>query len=174
MKKVLLLLVVILSVNDLLAKVFFLFKEVNKEWSIGIIGGYVGYGRGISNGAVGVSLAIKGFYADVMVWPSSENDMGVDKWSDKMTTVVHIGYQIPIVKNLRFIPVIGYAKIAYGTTDGSDYTISDSGIVHNKFSEKKSVSGLDFGGIAVINIKKVNINLAFTKYSILGGIALEF
>ena len=164
MKKVLLLLVVILSVNDLLAKVFFLFKEVNKEWSIGIIGGYVG-----------VSLAIKGFYADVMGWPSShENDMGVDKWSDKMTTVVHIGYQIPIVKNLRFIPVIGYAKIAYGTTDGSDYTISDSGIVHNKFSEKKSVSGLDFGGIAVINIKKVNINLAFTKYSILGGIALEF
>ena len=168
MKKVLLLLVVILSVNDLLAKVFFLFKEVNKEWSIGIIGGYVGYGRGISNGAVGVSLAIKGFYADVMGWPSShENDMGVDKWSDKMTTVVHIGYQIPIVKNLRFIPVIGYAKIAYGTTDGSDYTISDSGIVHNKFSEKKSVSGLDFGGIAVINIKKVNINLAFTKYSTL-------
>lgn len=175
MKKVLLLLVVILSVNDLLAKVFFPFKEVNKEWSIGIIGGYVGYGRGISNGAVGVSLAIKGFYADVMGWPSShENDMGVDKWSDKMTTVVHIGYQIPIVKNLRFIPVIGYAKIAYGTTDGSDYTISDSGIVHNKFSEKKSVSGLDFGGIAVINVKKVNINLAFTKYSILGGIALEF
>ena len=169
MKKVLLLLVVILSVNDLLAKVFFPFKEVNKEWSIGIIGGYV------ANGAVGVSLAIKGFYADVMGWPSShENDMGVDKWSDKMTTVVHIGYQIPIVKNLRFIPVIGYAKIAYGTTDGSDYTISDSGIVHNKFSEKKSVSGLDFGGIAVINIKKVNINLAFTKYSILGGIALEF
>ena len=52
--------------NDLLAKVFFPFKEVNKEWSIGIIGGYVGYGRGISNGAVGVSLAIKGFYADVM------------------------------------------------------------------------------------------------------------
>ena len=127
----------------------------------------MGYGRGISNGAVGVSLAIKGFYADVMGWPSShENDMGVDKWSDKMTTVVHIGYQIPIVKNLRFIPVIGYAKIAYGTTDGSDYTISESGIVHNKFSEKKSVSGLDFGGIAVINIKKVNINLAFTKYSI--------
>ena len=66
MKKVLLLLVVILSVNDLLAKVFFPFKEVNKEWSIGIIGGYVGYGRGISNGAVVVSLAIKGFYADVM------------------------------------------------------------------------------------------------------------
>ena len=73
-----------------------------------------------------------------MGWPSShENDMGVDKWSDKMTTVVHIGYQIPIVKNLRFIPVIGYAKIAYGTTDGSDYTISDSGIVHNKFQRKK-------------------------------------
>lgn len=175
MKKALLLLVVILSMNDLLAKGFFPFNEVNKEWSIGIIGGYVGYGRGISNGAVGVSLAIKGFYAGVMGWPSShENDMGVGKWSDKTSAVVHIGYQIPIVKNLRFIPVIGYAKIAYGTTDGSDYTISDSGVVHNKFSEKKSVSGLDFGGVAVVNIKKVNINLAFTKYSILGGIALEF
>ena len=96
----------------------------------------MGYGRGVSNGAVGVSLAIKGFYAGVMGWPSShENDMGVDKWSDKTTTVVHIGYQIPIVKNLR------YAKIAYGTTDGSDYTISDSGIVHNKFSEKKVFRG---------------------------------
>lgn len=31
----------------------------------------MGYGRGVSNGAVGVSLAIKGFYADVMGWPSS-------------------------------------------------------------------------------------------------------
>ena len=38
----------------------------------------MGYGRGVSNGAVGVSLAIKGFYAGVMGWPSShENDMEV-------------------------------------------------------------------------------------------------
>ena len=90
----------------------------------------MGYGRGVSNGAVGVSLAIKGFYAGVMGWPSShENDMGVDKWSDKTTTVVHIGYQIPIVKNLRFIPVIGYAKYSCYTGGGAshegDFTASE-------------------------------------------------
>lgn len=89
--------------------------------------------------------------------------MGVDKWSDKTSAVVHIGYQIPIVKNLRFIPVIGYAKIAYGTTDGSDYTISDSGVVHNKFSEKKSVSGVRFWWGGSRKYKKSKYKFGFYK-----------
>ena len=77
----------------------FPFKEVNRKWNIGMMGGYVGYGKDISNGAIGVNLTIKGFYADIMGWPSShENDMGIDKWSDKTSFAFHVGYQIPIVK----------------------------------------------------------------------------
>lgn len=175
MKKLFLILIIMSTVLEVSAKNVFPFKEVNNKWNLGVIGGYVGYGKNISNGAVGISLTIKGFYADIMGWPSShEHDMGVDKWSDKTSLVLHTGYQIPIVKSLRIIPIVGFSKVAYGTTDGSDYDISDSGTVHNKFSESKAISGLDFGGIVVINIKKLNINLALTKYTILGGIAMEF
>ncbi len=173
MKKIIFILVMILPMINASANRIFPFKEVNRKWNIGMMGGYVGYGKDISNGAIGVNLTIKGFYADIMGWPSShENDMGIDKWSDKTSFAFHVGYQIPIVKKIRFIPIIGYAKVAYGTTDGSDYTISSSG-VHNKFFEKESISGLDFGGMAVINMKKINVNLAFTKYAIFGGVALE-
>lgn len=175
MKKILLLMMVIIPVVGVSANNLFPFKEINKKWNIGIIGGYVGYGRDMSNGAVGLSLTIKGFYADFMGWPSShENDMGVDKWPDKKCNTVHLGYQIPIVKRLRITPVIGYAKVSYGTTDGSDYEFSNSGTVHNKYYEKENISGFDFGGIATINIKKVNINLAVTRFALFGGISLEF
>lgn len=125
--------------------------------------------------AIGLNLTIKGFYADFMGWPSShENDMGVDEWSDKKCNVAHLGYQIPIVRSFRIIPIIGYAKISNGTTDGSDYDKSNSGTVHNRYTEKETISGLDFGGIVTINIKKININLAITKYTLFGGIAIEF
>lgn len=175
MKNILLMLFIILAIIETSAKTIFPFKEVNNKCNLGIIGGYLGYGKDISNGGGGVSFTIKGFYGDVMGWPPShEKDMGVSKWPDKTSVSLHVGYQIPILKCLRFIPVIGFTKVASGTTDGSNYTISSSGTIHNKFSEKESISGLDFGGIAVINIKKININLACTKYTILGGIAMEF
>lgn len=175
MKKNLFLIMVIIPIINISAKNLFPFKEINRKWNIGLMGGYVGYGRDLSNGAVGFNLNIKGFYVDFMGWPSShENDMGVDKWADKKCNIAHIGYQIPIVKHFRFTPIMGYAKVSNGTTDGSDYEISNSGTVHNKYSEKNNVSGFDFGGVTTINIKKININIAITKFALFGGIAMEF
>ena len=165
----------ILPMVGMSAKDLFPFREVNKKWNIGIMGGYAGYGKNISSGAIGLNLTIKGFYADFIGWPGNHSkDMGVDSWSDKTCIAAHFGYQIPIVKSLRFIPIIGYAKVASGTTDGSHYNISSSGTVHNSFSEDKRISGLDFGGVAVINWKMININLAVTRYAIFGGIGIEF
>lgn len=175
MKKLLLGLIMILSMLEVSARTFFPFKEVNRNWNVGLMGGYVGYGKDLSSGAAGFNLTIKGFYANIMGWaPSHKNDMGVDKWSDKKCHLAHAGYQIPISKSLRIIPLIGYANVTAGTTDGSDYEFSESGEVHNKFTGEETVSGLDFGGVAVINIKMVNINLALTKYAVFGGVAIEF
>lgn len=174
-KKLFFIFIMILTLSEVSASNIFPFKEVNKSWNAGLLGGYVGYGKDISNGAIGFSLTIRGFYTDYMGWyPTHEHDMGVGQWPGKQCTVVHTGYQIPIIKCLRFIPTIGYAKVAYGTTNGRDYTISDSGTVHNKFLEKEAVSGFDFGGIITINIKRLDINLALTKYAMFGGIAVEF
>ncbi|NDV84890.1 hypothetical protein [Bacteroides sp. 51] len=175
MKKGLFLLIVILSAFEVSAKGLFPIKEVNRKWNVGLMGGYVGYGKDLTSGAAGFNLTIKGFYVDVMGWaPSHKNDMGVEKWSDKKCHLAHAGYQIPISKGFRLIPLIGYANVTAGTTDGSDYEFSESGEVHNKFTGDKTISGLDFGGAAVINIKKVNINLALTKYAMFGGVAIEF
>lgn len=37
-----------MPIANVSAKNLFPFKEVNKKWNIGLIGGYVGYGRDIS------------------------------------------------------------------------------------------------------------------------------
>ena len=93
------------------AQGIFPFKEINSKWNVGMMGGFVGYGRDISYGAVGINLTVKGFYADFMgLPPSRENDMGIKRWSDKSSLLVHVGYQIPITKSIRLVPVIGMQK----------------------------------------------------------------
>lgn len=149
------------------------FSEVNNAWNLSFIGSYVGYNDPISYGAVGGSLTIKGFYIDIMGFsPIHNNDVRVDKWNDKSSFLCHFGYQIPIIKQLRLIPVVGYAHISQGITDGSNWTVGNNGI-SNKYHSLRSVSRFDYGGIIVLNYKRAIFNIGITRTCITGGIGLE-
>lgn len=146
----------------------------NSTWNMSVIGGYVGHSDPIHYGAVGMSLTIKGFYFDVMGFPAiHEKDVRVDKWDDKRSFLCHVGYQIPIAQAFRIIPVVGYANISSGVTDGWDWSAGSDGI-YNKYHADKSISRFDFGGIAVFMHRNLVLSLAATRSAIYGGIGFEF
>lgn len=147
--------------------------SVNKKWNIGILGGCMGYADDLTMGAFGMNTTVKGFYADFLVLPRAHvNDTNVEKWDDKQCFGFHAGYQIPIVKALRIIPMIGYSHISKGTTDGSSWSVGSNGIV-NSYKADTKINEFDYGAMVVVNIKKVNIDVAVTRHAIFGGVALE-
>ena len=149
------------------------FEYANKTIDLGILGGVVGAQDGYSYGAMGFNMTIYGVYADVLFWPKEhENDVRVQKWQDKSCIAGHFGYQIPITKAFRIIPVIGYAKVEEGETDGRDWTVGSNGI-KNKFNAEKKVSGFDYGGVLVYSIGKCNLYASMTRRTIFGGIGLS-
>ena len=151
-----------------------LFSQTNKrKFALGGMGGAIGLGSK-TLGAGGFSLTICGFYADIIFKGAShEDDTGVDTWEDEKGIATHLGYQIPIRRWLRLIPLVGYCKVSEGETDGSDYYLDDSG-VHNKFVANWSDGGVDFGGMMVLHFGVFNIYLGGTTSSAYGGLGFEF
>ena len=121
-----------------------------------------------------LSTTIYGFYFDVGVCPSShESDVRVDKWDDNKALMFHAGYQLPLTKWLRVIPIIGYSHYASGTTDGSNYHVTSNGI-HNEFTADESFSKFDYGTAAVFNMNHINLQATITRYSWYLGVGYEF
>ena len=90
-----------------------------------------------------------------------------------------MGYQIPIVEFVRILPVIGYAQISTGITDGLDYSTSydsksRSWVVNNKYNKQWQSGGFDAGGGLVFNIGPVNVFVIGTMSSVYGGVGVEF
>lgn len=148
--------------------------EANKKWSIGLMGAYMHFPNDVSRGAVGFNLRIKGFYVDLMGWGSShERDVNYDKWDERTSFVAHIGYQIPLFKCFRIIPIVGYASAGKTKTDGTDWSV-DSGGIKNEESSSTDASGVDAGGLVCINIRKLNIYLGITNHLYMGGVGIQF
>lgn len=176
MKKLLLTIVCLLSISiKSVAVDFFPISEVNnKHYSVGLLGGYVGYADDLGSGAFGFSVTAWGAYLDLIGWPRTHaNDTGVDEWDDQYCFGVHLGYQIPITKTVRIVPLLGYTSVQEGTTDGGKWSVSN-GRINNSFSADNEVSGFDYGGMLVFNYKFINFNAAVTRYAVYGGVSFEF
>lgn len=150
------------------------FDYANKSFSIGLIGGVVGAQDDMAYGALGVNITAYGLYADFMGWPKSHaNDVEVEKWHDKSSMAAHVGYQLPVTKSFRIIPVVGYAKVEEGATDGSNWKVGSSGIV-NDFEAEHKKDGVDYGAVLVLNIGKINLYAAGTRRTFFGGLGFNF
>ena len=148
--------------------------EANKKWSIGILAGAHGVFDDKARGVFGLNLTIKGIYLDFLGKGSShKSDVRVDKWKESSGTVFHLGYQIPLTRALRIIPIVGYYTLGKITTDGYDWKVTSSGISNKTYTSVDS-RGVDYGGILVINIKHVNIYAAGTAHTLYGGVAYQF
>lgn len=160
----------------LFPKLFYL----NKAVSVGLIGGTL---DNFEYGAIGINASFYGFYADFMGWPRKHySDLRIDKWEDSKVFAWHAGYQIPIhyydKGSIRLIPLLGYAKIELGITDGSDWTSGDSGII-NSFTVTDVKKGFDYGAaFAFQNYDRkfgyYNFYIAYTRYTAWLGFGIEF
>ncbi len=154
------------------ATTMFPFNEVNKKWNISINGGY---NHSAEVMVYGFGLTIKGFHVTIGGTGSThEDDVRVGKWEEKSSVIIHAGYQIPITKAIRIIPVIGTSGAGEVLTNGYDYKISNNGTIHNKTHNDIKYK-FDYGAHLVLNpYKKLIINLAGTKYTLYAGIGFEF
>lgn len=170
MKKVALALLAMSISFSVLAADLFPFEEVNHKWNLSLLGGYNHKGK---VGLAGWGLTVRGFHLTIGGTTSShKHDMGVDTWKEKASFLFHAGYQIPIVRSFRVIPVVGMAGIGEVTTDGSDYEI-DGTTVENKVSSDLKYK-LDYGAHFVYNHRKLIVKVCATRYTVAGGIGLEF
>lgn len=171
MKKSLLLLTAFLCVMSATATDWFPFSEVNRKWNISINGGYSPEKK---TGIYGLWATVRGFHVEVGGLGSShEHDRRVGAWKEKASAMFHVGYQVPIVKAFRIIPVLGMTGVGEVTTDGYDYTFSDTDQVYNKVSTEIKYK-FDYGATLVVNHRSLIINLGATRYTLTGGIGLEF
>lgn len=150
---------------------WFPFKEVNHKWNISLNGGYSPEKK---VGMYGLGVTFRGFHLTVGGLGSShKHDMNVGTWTEKASVMVQAGYQIPIVKAFRVIPVVGVAGIGETVTDGYTYYYNNSPYVINKVSSDIKYK-FDYGAHFVFNHRKLIVNLSATRYTLLGGLGLEF
>lgn len=160
---------VCLSANS---KGLFPFREVNKKWNLSVNGGY---NHNMEVGVYSFGLTIKGFHLTIggSGSPSHKHDVRVDTWKEKSSSLIHAGFQIPITKSFRIIPVVGMAGAGDTITDGSDWEVSKNGTINNKIIHDISYR-FDYGAHLVYNHRKLIINLAASRYTVFAGIGLEF
>ena len=176
MKKIIVLL--LLAITDVQAQAQLLQGEglkANQSAEIGLIGGALGINDDLSSAALGFNLIIKGFYADLLLWPRAHaNSTDVDKHEDEKTAFgIHAGYHFPLTKWLSVIPIVGYAEVKNGTTYGSKYTISN-GNINNSYDVKDKNNGFDYGGLLCFHINAVRLYAAGTRFGVYGGIGIGF
>lgn len=149
-------------------------KSANKRWELGILGTYMHFKNDVTRGGVGFNFMYHGIYVDYMGWTSSHgSDVKVGKWKEETCKTFHAGYQIPINRNFRIIPVIGYAVADITYTDGHNWSVTSSGISNSQYAAAED-KGFDFGAVFCVNIKKVDLFAACTAHNFYGGIGLEF
>lgn len=153
-----------------------IFKEVNRKTALGIGGGVAGLTTDYFTGAFSFNMTLKGYHVDVCVMGSGDDhkhDVRVDKWSSDYYYSMHLGYQIPVTRNFRFIPLVGFWVTGKSTTDGADWTVSGGQIV-NKTSSTHDAAGFDYGAQLNFKVKKLLLYGNITRYTACVGIGFEF
>lgn len=180
MKKTVLSLAILFSCLTASAQ-WFPFADVNfGHAGIAFQGGALGLGKEVTRAAFGANLLVYGVYIDALyAGPQHKHDPKLDTWDDNNAISVHLGYQIPIIEYVRIIPIVGYAQVSKGITDGTDYNVeystsSRSWLVNNKYTKTWKEGYFDAGGSIVVNIGPANIFLTGTMCSVYGGIGVEF
>ena len=155
--------------------------EVNfKHYGVGFQAGALGLGKEVTRFAIGANVLAYGVYMDFLYSaPQHAHDPKVTLWDDNSGYAIHVGYQIPILTFLRVIPIIGYAEVNKGITDGTkysyDYSVTDKRwVINNEYTKTWDDGGFDAGGSVVLNIGKVNVFVTGTMSSVYGGVGVAF
>lgn len=154
--------------------------RLNESFSIGILGAGLEH---MDYGAMGLNTTFYGVYLDYMWWPRRhDNDVRIGQWKDHSVWAAHVGYQIPFFQyagsSIRLLPMVGYASIKEGITDGNDWSVGENGI-ENKFHVTEEKGGFDYGAALVFQntdskIGAYDFSIGVTRRTLWVGFAWEF
>lgn len=171
MKKILFLLLLILMAGPAArATEWWPFAEVNNKLDLS-----VNYGWHLDShvGAMGFGVTIKGIHLTIGGVGSCKLPDG-QKPSGRNTAsaMIQAGYQIPVVRAFRIIPVVGTAavgKIVYDTEGQENAKPGDDPKTRLDMRYR-----FDGGVHFVFNWRRLIVNAAITRYTAFGGIGIEF
>ena len=149
----------------------------------GITVGQVGSFTDRARFGLGAYALYNGIYLDfIKADPQHKynNRLSDTQYNDTAAFIIDAGYQIPVVKWLRLMPLVGYTQTNEGITDGAslnhsydtdtgstwyhDYTVTPGSRLHY----------FNYGaGISVQPCKWFSINLIASRYALYGGIGLD-
>lgn len=157
----------ILSVR---AAELFPFGEVNNKLNLSL---NAGYHFNSNVGVMGFGVTIKGIHLTIGgVGNCKMKTEDVLKNKNTASAMIQLGYQIPIVKQFRVIPVVGTAavgKVVFDNTDADKRSASDDPKTRLQMKYR-----FDAGVHFVYNYKKLIVNAAITRYTVFGGVGVEF
>lgn len=161
---------------------YFDFSLNNGRIETGFNAGQVGTTTQYARFGSGAHILAWGAYLDFTVaTPQHRYDSHVSdtQWNDNKVIVINTGYQIPVVKWFRLMPLVGYVQTNEGLTDASTINIStgeESGTFYHDYTVTPGTRKHYFnfgGGISVQPIKWFSISMMYTRYAIYGGISLN-
>lgn len=132
---------------------------------------------------LGGSLMAWGVYLDIttaLPQHRYDNTVSDTKWNDDKAVLINAGYQVPLLKWFRIMPLVGYMQTNEGITDASKLNAEADDTSITLYHPYKVTPGtrthyFNFGGgISVQPLKWFSINLIYTRYSIQGGIGICF
>lgn len=146
------------------------FAEVNNKLDLSVNGGWH---LDSHVGVMGFGVTIKGIHLTIGGVGSCKLPDG-KKPSGRNTAsaMVQVGYQIPVVKAFRIIPVVGTAavgKIVYDT-EGQEMRKPDEA-PKTRLDMRYRFDG---GVHMVFNWRKLIVKAAITRYTAFGGVGVEF
>ncbi len=155
--------------------------SLNKDlYSIGVLGGVVGFGTEHQGIGFGANVTIWGVSADFVCYgPEHISTEEERQWNDRETFTVNLGYHIPIFKFLSVYPIVGYSERSTGVTDGSKYSYDyDTDTMmetrFNKYTRDWTEHSFNYGGgIAIKPTRWLTIHMVASRYAIYGGIGLD-
>lgn len=170
LKRLFIILLLLTAAAGVRAADWFPFAEVNNNINLSANAGY----HFDSNVAVmGFGVTIKGFHLTIGgVGDCKMKTEDVLKNRNTASAMIQAGYQIPVVKQFRVIPVVGTAavgKVVFDDTDADKRSADDEPKTRLKMRYR-----FDAGVHFVYNYKKLIVNAAITRYTVFGGIGVEF
>lgn len=149
---------------------WFPFGEVNSKLNLSANAGWHIDSR---VAAMGFGVTIKGFHLTVGGVGSCKLKEGaVPSGKNSASAMIQAGYQIPVVKAFRVIPVVGTAALGKIVYDREDEDLRAPGDPEKTRLEMKY--RFDAGIHLVYNHRKLIVNAAVTRYTVFGGIGVEF
>lgn len=153
-----------------------------KRMEAGITLGQVGSFTDRARFGIGAYAMYNGFYLDVISADPQHkyyNHVTDEKWNDNAAFSIHAGYQVPVVKWLRIMPILGYTQTNEGITDGTSLRYNAGEATASWYHDYTVTPGTRRhyfnygGGLSIQPCKWFSINLIASRYALYGGIGLD-